>query len=200
MVHYYEKKQVSKERTHEIKAVLRNALFVFRTSSGVFSGRHVDAGTRLLVDNCLVKNKWSVLDMGCGYGVVGIVLKKLHQSLDVFMVDINERAVALAEKNAAMNDVVPHIVQGHLYEPVAKMQFDTIIINPPYVAGRKLVYGMLEGAKQHLKKDGVLQVVARHQKGGKAIRQRMLDIFSNVTDHARGSGYHVYLSKNQHAP
>lgn len=195
MTHYYEKKQVSKEIIRDIKAVLRNALFTFRTSSGVFSGKRVDAGTKLLADTCIVEKDWCILDLGCGYGVIGIVMKKLYSNADVFMVDINERAIALAEKNAVLNGVSPHIAQGHLYEPVGKMEFDTIIVNPPYVAGRKLVFEMLEGAKKHLKKGGLLQVVARHQKGGKTIMKKMLEIFNNVLDHARGAGYHVYVSK-----
>ncbi len=195
MSHYYDKKQESKEKIKEIRAVLRNALFSFRTSSGVFSGRRVDAGTRLLINTCIVQDGWSVLDLGCGYGAVGIVLKKLYPTLDVFMIDINERAVAIAEKNAVLNGVAPHIAQGHMYEPVKEMLFDAIMLNPPYVAGRKLIGDMLEGATTHLKKGGLLHVVARHQKGGKTIKQKMLHLFSNVIDHARGGGYHVYVSK-----
>lgn len=194
MSHYYEKKQTSPERAKEIKAVLRNQLFTFVTASGIFSGAHVDAGTWLLVETCIVPQGGSVLDLGCGYGVVGIVLKKVFRELDVFLVDINERAISLAEKNAQLNSVVPHIMQGSMYEPVHGMLFDAILVNPPYVAGRAIVFAMLEDAPKHLKKKGLLQVVARHQKGGKVIAQKMKFVFGNVIDHARKGGYHVYVS------
>ena len=197
MSQYYERKQTSRRKAREIKAVLRNTLFAFVAASGVFSGKRVDAGTRLLVETCIVPEKGSVLDLGCGYGVVGIAMKKLFPQLDVFMVDTNERAGACAERNAFINGVVPHIVQGNLYEPVHGMQFDAILVNPPYVAGRKVVFAMLEGAKKHLKKKGLLQVVARHQKGGKAIARKMASIFGNVADHARSGGYHVYISAHE---
>ena len=195
MPHYYEKKQASEFRIKEITAALRGALFTFYTAGGVFSAQRVDSGTTILVDSCIMENGWAVLDMGCGYGVVGIVVKKLFPACDVFMVDTNERAVTLAEQNAALNGVMPHIMLGSLFEPLGEMQFDTILLNPPYVAGRKLVFQMLEGAKKHLVKGGLLQVVARHQKGGKTIAAKMKEIFSNATDHARKGGYHVYVSR-----
>lgn len=195
MPQYYEKKQTSKFRIKEITAVLRGMIFTFHTAGGVFSAQHVDAGTQLLVDSCMVENGTGILDLGCGYGVVGIVIKKVYPNCDVFMVDINERAVTLAEQNAAVNGVVPHIMQGNLFEPLGEMQFDTILLNPPYVAGRKLIFTMISESQKHLKTGGLLQIVARHQKGGKTIAAKMKEMFGNVHDHARKGGYHVYVSR-----
>ena len=198
MTHYYDKKQTSKLKIRQIKSIMRDHLFSFRTGSGVFSIKGVDAGTKLLVNSCIIDDKWTVLDLGCGYGVVGIALKKVKPSMDVFMVDVNERAVTLAEKNAELNDVKPHIVKGHLFEPFNKMLFNSIIVNPPYVAGKKFIYNMIEESKRHLVHSGLLQMVAKHQKGGKAISAKMEEVFGNVEDIARESGYHVYMSRKTH--
>lgn len=195
MVHYYDKKQTSELKIKTITSILRGELFTFHTASGIFSGRKVDAGTKLLIDTCIMENNWMVLDLGCGYGAVGITLKKLYPKSDIFMTDINERAIVLAERNSALHKVMPHLFAGNMYGPIKDLLFDTILINPPYVAGRKVVFEMLTGAKEHLKDGGILQVVARHQKGGKTIANKMKDIFDNVTDHSRSGGYHVYISK-----
>ncbi len=195
MPQYYEKKQTSKFRIKEITPALRGMIFTFHTAGGIFSAERIDPGTKLLVDSCIMEDGWTVLDMGCGYGVVGIVIKKVYPHGDVFMVDVNERAIALAEQNAAINGVQPHIRQGNLFEPLGEMQFDTILLNPPYIAGRKLIFIMLTESQKHLKKGGLLQVVARHQKGGKTIAAKMKEMFGNVLDHARKGGYHVYVSR-----
>jgi len=196
MSHYFEAKQKSKFVPKEIKAILRGREFTFTTASGVFSIEHVDKGTKILVDYCEVPAEVKVLDLGCGYGVVGIAIKKCLPKTDVTMVDVNERAISLAKKNAEKNNVDVKILQGDLYEPIKDEKFDVILVNPPYVAGREVCYKIIEESIKHLNKKGTLQLVARHNKGGAMLEKKMKEVFGNVNTLAKKAGYRVYESKN----
>jgi 16S rRNA (guanine1207-N2)-methyltransferase len=118
----------------------------FVTDSGVFSHRRIDVGTRLLIDSMILPTEGAFLDLGCGYGPIGIVASRLRPGLRVWMTDINARAVALTEENAARNRAgIVKALQGSLYEPVKELEFDVIVSNPPISAGmRKVVMPLLE--------------------------------------------------------
>jgi len=195
MPHYFDENQDSELRLREIKQVLRGEQYTFLSGSGVFSGREVDKGTKLLANKSFVQDGWDVLDLGCGYGVVGIVIAKEFPECKVTLTDINKRAIILTKMNIEQYELKNCTVKsGDMYKPVKDKKFDTIIVNPPYVAGRKVVFEMLTQAKDHLKKNGLLQVVFRHQKGGKAVMKKMEEIFGNVKDTAKQSGYRIYVS------
>lgn len=196
MEHYYKETQHSRLKLRKIKALLRGKEFEFYTGSGVFSIKKIDKGTELLVNRCIIENNWSVLDLGCGYGVVGVAIKKLFPDTKITMTDINRRAVKLAKENIKLNNVKAKIIQGDLYEPVKDKRFDTILVNPPFKAGRKLCFQIIEDAKQHLKKKGILQLVAVHNKGGKVLKEKMEEVFGNSKDLDKKSGYRVYISYN----
>jgi len=118
-------------------------------------------GTRLLLENIKLPDKGNVLDIGCGYGVIGIVLAKLNPMLRVYMVDINDLAIKTAKYNAYLNDVADRIVvlKGDLYEPVKSIVFKAIYSNPPLSAGKDLVNQLIVNAKRYLDNDGFLQIV-----------------------------------------
>lgn len=193
MTHYFSAKQTSLFKQKVIKAQLRGKEFDFTTASGTFSISKVDTGSELLANKCILKDNWEVLDLGCGYGPIGIAIAAATKA-KVTMTDINERAIKLAKLNAESNHVSAEILQGNLYEPVKDRKFDAILVNPPYVAGRRLCFQIIEDAKEHLKENGLLQVVARHQKGGKTLEKRMKEVFGNVKSIAKGSGYRIYVS------
>jgi len=88
MTHYYSEKQTSPLRLFKIKSALMGKVFEFYSGSGVFSKKKVDSGTRVLVENCIVKDGWKILDLGCGYGVVGVVIGKMFPKTTVLMVDV----------------------------------------------------------------------------------------------------------------
>ncbi len=134
-----------------------------------------------------------VLDLGCGYGPIGIVVAKLKPQLQVWMTDVNQRAIALAEKNASLNGVDNvRIIDGHLYEPVEDLIFDVILTNPPISAGmRKAVEPIIEGATRHLRLGGYLQLVVRTTKGGRNLSMLLERYFGGFEVVARGSGYRV---------
>ncbi len=192
--HYYTEKPTSELKLRKIKARLRQKEFEFYTGSGVFSPKRVDPATELLINKAIVKEKDKVLDLCAGYGPVGIAIKKIFPETNVFLTDINKRAINLAKKNALLNRVKLTITSGDLYTPYKEEKFDVILVNPPMAAGRKICYQIIAQAKQHLTKEGTLQVVARHQKGGKMLEKKMQEIFGNVEAVAKKSGFRIYLS------
>lgn len=195
MPHYYSEEQTSPLRLEKIKAVLRGKSFEFCSGSGVFSKKKVDNGTRVLVENCIIKDDWKILDLGCGYGVVGVVIAKIFPKTNVLMVDVNKRALKLAKMNLELNNVEnANVRYSNLYSDV-KEKFNTIIINPPITAGRKLCFKIIEESKEHLEKDGLLQLIARHRKGGKILDQKMLEEYGNMDEIAKSGGYRLYVSK-----
>ncbi len=193
--HYFSENPTSPEERGLIRTSLRGINFEFETSSGVFSHRRVDSGTRLLVESMKVPEKGRVLDLGCGIGVIGIVAAKLNPALEVWMTDVNSRAVSLAESNAKRNRVKAIVKQGSLYEPVNGVKFDLIITNPPMSAGiDAVVRPMIEGASAHLVSGGAFQLVVQSNKGGKTLSKIIEETFSNIEVTARGGGFRVFTA------
>ena len=173
-----------------------------RTDAGVFSRGRLDRGSELLLEAIDVGPCDLVLDLGCGYGALGIVAAKLSQGGHVILTDVNERAVSLARANVRANGVPNAEVRvGDLYAPVADLAFDHIVCNPPIRAGRVVVDRIVAEAPAHLFDGGRLWLVARTRQGADALRRRMADAFGNVEVARRGSGYKVLRSvQGQGAP
>jgi 16S rRNA G1207 methylase RsmC len=194
--HYYSEKQTSELRITEIEVHLRGNNLKFQTGSGVFAIGKIDKGTLVLINNCIIESNWEILDLGCGYGPVGIAIAKAFPETKVLMTDINERAIKLIRRNVHLNNIYnAKIRKSNIYSNI-KEKFNTIIANPPQLAGKEICFEMIEKAKDHLKKGGLLQIVARHKKGGKSLEAKMKEVFGNVEAIAKKSGYRVYISKN----
>jgi len=194
--HYYTEQPKSIARLGLIRTYLCGHPFEFLTSSSVFSKKHVDLGTRLLIESMILPKKGRVLDLGCGYGPVGIAAAVFNPNLHIEMVDVNERAVRLAEENAKLNRVDNvRIRRGFLYEPVENMKFDAVLSNPPVSAGMQIVYSIITNAPQHLRKDGLFQLVAQSRIGKNRLLKELEKALGDVEVLARKSGYRVLLSK-----
>lgn len=143
--------------------------FTFLTDNGVFSKDGLDFGSRLLLETIpLDEVGGKILDMGCGYGVFGIVVGKLT-SVHVDMVDVNLRALHLAERNAKENHVDNvNIFESNVYQNVSA-KYSSIITNPPIRAGKQVVYDIVMNAKNYLEKDGKLFLVIRKEQGAKSL-------------------------------
>jgi len=194
--HYFTEHPKSKLNFGVVRAYFRSRLFEFVTASGVFSKTRIDPGTRLLIEEMLLTEKGRILDLGCGYGPVGIAAATFNPNLQVVMADVNERAVWLARKNAKRNFLENvEVRQGFLYEPVRDMKFETILSNPPIAAGMKTVLPLITQAPQRLKEEGLLQIVVRSKVSGKRLTKLMDETFGNVNVLARKSGYRILASK-----
>ena len=193
--HYFTKNPTSKEEIRIIEDYLRGSKFVFKTSSGMFSPQKIDLGTRLLVEDSIIPESGKIFDLGCGYGVVGIVVKKIFPAAKVFMSDINERAVKIAKENALKNKVEVEVKAGEFFGAFAEEKFDAILLNPPQTAGKDVCFKMIEESKEHLNEKGTLQLVARHRKGGETLSKKMQDVFENVKTISIKSGYRIYLAE-----
>ena len=192
MEHYYSEQQKSLLNIKKIRQKIKGIKFEFCTASGVFSKDKIDKGTLVLAENMVVNKNSNALDIGCGIGILGIVAAKLFNA-NVTMADINQRAVMLAKKNIELNNVKAEIYQGNLYEKIKQNNFDVILSNPPQTAGKELCFQLIEESKQYLKKGGNLQLVARHNKGGKTLSKKMEEVFGNVKVIAKKAGYWVYM-------
>jgi 16S rRNA (guanine1207-N2)-methyltransferase len=197
---YFEERPSSPRRPAQITIRVRDHPFVFRTDAGVFSRSELDRGTELLLEAIELGPCESVLDLGCGYGAIGIVAARLSEGGRVILTDVNERAVALARANVAANDIRNAEVRlGDLYAPVADAFFDHILCNPPIRAGRKVVDRIIGEAPSHLLDGGHLWIVVRTRQGASSIQSRMAQAFGNATVVKRGSGFKVLRSDRSEA-
>ena len=172
------------------RAVVLNNSFIFYTDNGVFSKDGLDFGSRLLLENIpLTEIGESLLDVGCGYGVFGIVLNKIL-GVKVTMCDVNRRALHLAEKNIKENKCSDcSVIESNCYQNI-NSKYSTIITNPPIRAGKKVVYEILERAKDYLLPGGRLFFVVRKEQGAKSIISDMQKIY-NVEVLERKKGFFI---------
>ena len=196
--HYFAAHPKSKMRLGIIRTHLRGIHFEFLTSSGVFSKKRVDLGTRLLIESMVLPQEGYVLDIGCGYGAVGIAAAKFNPNLRVIMVDVNERAVRLARQNAEKNCVGDVAFRrGYLYEPVKGVMFNCVLSNPPVSAGMETVKAIISEAPEHMVNSALFQMVVKSKIGGKRLLTFFEEAFGNVQVLARKSGYRVLISEKQ---
>jgi 16S rRNA G1207 methylase RsmC len=195
--HYFVKKPRVKFKLGLIRIQnLRGFDLEIYTSPGIFSWKEIDRGTWVLIENMKVKRGWKVLDLGCGYGIIGIIASFLASEGKVILTDVNERACELARMNLEKLKIRNAKVRlGELYSAVKGEKFDSIICNPPLSVGLEICYKIIDGAKENLKKGGLLQLVARHRKGGKRLKERMISIFGNCEVLKKSGGYWVYASE-----
>ena len=176
------------------ECVVLGRKFIFLTDNGVFSKDGLDFGSRLLLETIpLEEVGGKILDMGCGYGVFGIVIGKLAQT-QVDMVDINLRAIHLAQRNIKENRVSNiNVFESNVYENISG-KYSTIVTNPPIRAGKKVVYDIVMGAKDYLEKDGKLFLVIRKEQGAKSLIVDLQKIY-NVSVLEKKKGFFIIECK-----
>ncbi len=193
---YFTKRPASRRRPAKVDVVVRGRLFTLRSDAGVFSRGRLDAGTELLIDALDIGPGARILDLGCGYGAIGVVAATLSEGVHVVLTDVNERATALAKANLRANRIEnAEVRSGDLYEPVRGMAFDHIACNPPIRAGRAVVDRIVSEAPDYLLAGGSLWLVARTKQGAESIRSRMTRAFGHADVVKRGGGYKVLRSR-----
>ncbi len=196
--HYFSADPKSKLNLGLIRTHLRGQQFEFITASGVFSQRRVDLGTRLLIESMILPEKGRVLDIGCGYGAIGIAAAIFNPELRVFMVDVNSRAVWLTRRNLQNRHVKnAEVREGHLYEPVQDLTFACILSNPPVSAGMETVETLVIDAPRYMTEGAYFQIVVRSKTGGRKMRSILEETFGEVEVLSRKSGYRVFISEKQ---
>jgi 16S rRNA (guanine1207-N2)-methyltransferase len=204
MEHYFSENPKSSFIKEKFEVEISGLKFIINSGSGLFSLKEIDFGTELLIKNAKIpkedKNKdkenLEILDLGCGYGIVGIAMKKLYPYADVTMVDINDRAVKVSKQNCDENDTECLVLKSDIFSnPELKdKKFDVILTNPPFSAGKKICIAFIEQSLEHLNDDGSLQLVAPHNKGGESLKKVMKEKFGNVEELCKKRGYRVYYS------
>lgn len=191
--HYFSPAPPVPARTRTIEFRDGDRRFRFHTAPGVFARGSVDRGTRLLLETVDVSAARQVLDLGCGYGVLGIVAAARAPHARVTLVDVNPRAIALAVENIALNRVANAKARcGDGCAAVAGEQFDLILFNPPIRAGRSVVLRLLRESHACLRPGGRAYLVARTQQGARTLGRLMGEIFGAVAEVGRGGGFRVF--------
>lgn len=167
MSHYFTDDVNLKHNIEEKTVNINGRKFTFFTDNGVFSKKGLDFGTRTLLENLPEDIHGDVLDFGCGYGPICIYVKKTYDC-NVDAIDVNNRSIEMAKKNAAINNVDVNIFNSNIYENVTK-KYDYIITNPPIRVGKKVLYEILFNAKEHLTLNGQLWLVINKDQGAKSL-------------------------------
>ena len=192
--HYFSKEQKSELKIKQINTTIRDEWISLYVASGTFSSKKIDKGSMILAEYMRVKENDSVLDLGCGTGIIGLIAAKLTKN-EVVLTDINLRAVEIAKVNTKKMSNIK-VLQGDLYEPVKNKKFDVILINMPQNAGKDICSKMILQAKDYLNKNGSLQIVEMHNKGGKYFEELLKKTFGNLEVLAKKGGYWVCCSNN----
>ena len=189
---YYAENPDAAHDIHELRVDLLGEKMTFLTDAGVFSKKMIDFGSQLLLKCLEVNQGETVLDVGCGYGPLGLSLAKAY-GVQATMVDINNRALDLARQNAERNKVAATIFQSNIYEQV-EGYFDHVISNPPIRAGKQVVHEIIEKSKDFLGIGGDLTIVIQKKQGAPSAKSKMEDVFGNCEVVKKDKGYYILRS------
>ncbi|MGG5329287.1 class I SAM-dependent methyltransferase [Enterococcus sp. AZ163] len=198
--HYYSENPETSHDLEQWSFELLGRNFHFVTDSGVFSRQTVDYGSRVLIEqfdnNELPEG--SILDVGCGYGPIGLALA-YGTGRKVEMIDVNNRAVALAQDNAKRNGLEEQtdIHQSNIYEELHQDAYAAIVTNPPIRAGKKVVHQILADAEPLLKIGGTLTAVIQKKQGAPSAKKKMEEIFGNAEIVSKDKGYYILKSRKE---
>ncbi len=195
MEQYFTQNPTTKDEIFKFNWNALGKEFVFNTSNSVFSKTAVDFGTMVMLETFVPNEEGfigSILDLGCGYGPVGVILAKTMGDVKITMVDINERAVKLSALNGEENKASDKlkIFQSNIFESVEE-NFDRILTNPPIRAGKETVYTFFDGAYEHLNDGGKLYVVIQKKQGAKSSIDKLTSLFGNCETLYKKSGYFI---------
>ena len=199
MAHYFDldPSLASKERT--IEFMIDGRIITLQSDNGVFSKDKIDEGTFAFL-KVLVPLRLSgkILDLGCGYGPIGLTIALTSPQARVDLADVNTRALALCEKNAKLLGLSQRVtvLQSDVYKNI-EGTYDSIVVNPPIRAGKVVTYAMYEGAFTHLIDGGSLFLVIRKNQGAPSASKYIESIFGNITLLDRSKGYYIYQAEKR---
>ena len=188
--HYYTNNPTSEHEERSFRAVFAGRVLAFDTDAGVFSKGELDVGTRLLLD-ALPELSGDVLDLGCGWGAIGVAVARANKAARVTMVDVNHRALGLAQDNCRRNGVTAEVIESDGMAAVMGRTYDAIITNPPIRAGKQVIYQMFADAAVSLKEGGALYLVIRKQQGAESCVKYLKTLFGAVEKLDKSGGFWV---------
>jgi len=194
--HYYSQNPEVGSDPQHFTFDLRGHSFRFKTDHGVFSKKEVDFGSRVLIDAFEPSEvEGPVLDVGCGYGPIGLSLAKEFPERIIHMIDVNERALSLASENAKANGIGNvEIYRSDRLAQVEEKKFSAILTNPPIRAGKETVHAIFTESAEHLAENGELWVVIQKKQGAPSAMEKMEELFSNVEVVVKKKGYYILRS------
>ena len=196
MSQYFDNDKNIKSERKLINFSFNDKNFSLYTDNGVFSKDKLDYGTRILLENIDINNlKGRVLDLGCGIGVVGIILGTLNKNISIDMVDINERAISLTKDNVKFNNINNNVFVSNVYSNI-NGKYNYIITNPPIRAGKEVVRKFLLGGYDYLTDDGILYFVMRKDHGVKSMIKEFVNIYEVDIINKEKGFYIVSLTKH----
>ncbi len=189
--HYYTRIPASESRPVSCEYIYRGIPLTFQTDAGVFSRGEVDTGTDLLLNALPEEMRGDILDLGCGWGVIGICVARKWPEARVTLADINQRALALSRENAKRNRADVVCAESDGMAAFEGRQFDAVITNPPIRAGKQVIYRMFADAAKCLKPGGALYLVIRKQQGAESCMKYLGTVFGSVEKIDKSGGFWV---------
>ena len=189
--HYYTRNPASESRPVGCEYEYQGIRLYFQTDAGVFSKGEVDTGTDLLLKALPEEMGGEILDLGCGWGVIGISVARKWPDAKVTMADINQRALALSRENAKRNRAEGICAESDGRAAFEGRQFDAVSTNPPIRAGKQVIYRMFADAAKCLKPGGALYLVIRKQQGAESCMKYLGTLFGSVEKIDRSGGFWV---------
>lgn len=194
MEHYFIEKQHRPEDFFEISQRLNDKVYYFKSCDSIFSKDCVDYGSFLLINTILKTQNLDgkVLDMGCGYGVIGIMLANHFKGASFVLADVNQTAVDLSVQNAQKNNIsnITSVVKSDCYQNIDD-NFNFIVTNPPIRAGKQTLLNILLGSHNKLNDGGSLLFVIKKKHGEDSVRKKLTEVFSRVEILKRDKGYYI---------
>lgn len=187
MEHYFTNNSKLRSEFRNVCLHIFDETLEFISDLGVFSKDKVDYGSKLLIETFLKEkeNYESVLDLGCGYGVIGLTVAK-YKDVSVTLADVNKRALHLTSINAKNLKLNVSIVESDIYSNIDEC-FDVILTNPPIRAGKAVITEFIIGASEHLNRSGYLYIVMRKDQGAKSMIETMKSIYDvNIIEKSKG--------------
>ncbi|HBT59243.1 MAG TPA: 16S rRNA methyltransferase [Acholeplasmataceae bacterium] len=193
--HYFKNNPALKHAYQSYTIELNGHQYRFLTDAGVFSKTYLDFGTRSLLNVLEIDDQAQrFLDLGCGYGPIGIYVKKNYPNLDVHLSDVNDRAVLLAQKNATENQVVLTTIVSDGFNN-HENTFDVITLNPPIRAGKEVIFRLYDESFEHLTIGGKLWIVIQKKQGAESTVKYLTNLFGNCMVVDKNKGYYILVSK-----
>lgn len=188
---YFENNEKLSSEIREISYYFKGVKISFFADNGVFSKGGVDFGSNLLLKTISLDGMKNILDVGCGYGTIGVTLAKINSDVNVTMVDVNLRAIDLCKRAIEKNGLTNAIVfESNVYENVTE-KYEVIVSNPPIRAGKSVVHSIILGAYDHLVEGGSMWCVIQKKQGAESAKKALKELYKSVEVVEKDKGYEI---------